>query len=173
LVTIVFAREPTSPGQPGKHAPTATNAEATFNTGSNTLSWTWQLAGDYNQNGEVAVDDLIPLAMYFGESAPFTPIEEVVNGDGNDLIELADINPINANLLSAVDSWAIYSGSALEYPNFGDLVGTLGFGSFLGDPAAERISFETLIGDPQPDAFYWLRPVYQGLQGTESNATGG
>ena len=45
----------------------------TFDPGGSTLNWGYYSTGDYDQNGEVNVSDLTPLAIYYGQTGPFDP----------------------------------------------------------------------------------------------------
>ena len=59
------------------------------------LKWGYYSNGDYDQNSEVNVADLTPLAIHFMESAlPFkfqpNTIQAVIDGDDNGEINLAD-----------------------------------------------------------------------------------
>ena len=72
------------------------NGDDTF-----TLSWHYRNLGDYDQDGVVSIEDIIPLAVHFGESydlADRNCLLAVIDGSGNGVIDIADITPIAINL---------------------------------------------------------------------------
>ena len=69
------------------------------------LSWHYKNLGDYDQNGIVAVEDIIPLAQHFGEDA--TPENEWIDGDFDGRVHISDITPIAINLTVNVDHYDI------------------------------------------------------------------
>ncbi|MEP0813385.1 MAG: PKD domain-containing protein [bacterium] len=82
--------------------------------GTYSLAWTYRNKGDYDQNGEVGVSDITPIALNFLESAsdegPQDP-DMVVDGDGNGEIGVSDITPIAINYLITVAKYKV-EGSA-------------------------------------------------------------
>lgn len=69
--------------------------------GAYTLSWHYLNAGDYDQNGRVAIADITPLAQHFGETYdPETEpnsLQAVIDGSGNGVVNIADVTPIAVN----------------------------------------------------------------------------
>ncbi len=106
----------------------------------------YQMPGDYDQNSQVILSDLTPLAVHFGKKAPFEigSVETVVDGDNNGEINIADISVIGANFqnsftaVSAVygDQTAFDSGNGVEIQQFT-------FGDAQGVSSADRLWFST------------------------------
>ncbi|MCB1217897.1 hypothetical protein KDL44_10915, partial [bacterium] len=99
------------------------------------LNWTAVNLGDYDHNGEVNVADLIPLALYFGESmdgseawSRFNP-RYWVDGDGNGELNLADITTIARNFGNTIDHFRLYAdGDLLQQIPFSEGVREQGSG---------------------------------------------
>lgn len=151
-------------------------AETSYDAGSTTVSWYFWNTGDYDQNGEVNVSDLTPIALHFGQSGPFMDdsVESVIDGDGNGEINLADITPIVLHYLRTVDSYSVYSSdSEDEIPTSPDgpigagarSLGNVDLANAIGNPATERLRFEFNVAAPVPDEFYWVRPIHGSDEG--------
>ena len=76
------------------------------------LDWSYMNIGDYDQNGEVNVADITPLALYFGATAAEADWEQaqMADGDGNGEVNLSDITPIVLHFLTQVSAYKIYGG---------------------------------------------------------------
>jgi hypothetical protein len=96
--------------------------ELSYNPVTQRLHWFYNLAGDYDQNGEVNSSDLVALARQYGEESPpspggallgfpFTSIEAVADGDGNGAVGLSDLTVIGRYLGARVGAYELY-GSA-------------------------------------------------------------
>ena len=98
------------------------------------LKWTERLIGDYDQNGEVNISDLSPLALYWGpdlhtvaydapalhggfEGWPNGEPEDAgalnwrkarIDGDGNGEINISDISPIAQHWKQNIGGYSIY-----------------------------------------------------------------
>jgi|GEM_PF-2140674 len=57
------------------------------------LTWHYKNVGDYEQDGAVFVEDITPIAMYYGQEGT-PPAAIVADGDHNGKVEIADITPI-------------------------------------------------------------------------------
>jgi len=78
-----------------------------------TLSWTEKNIGDYDNNGEVGVPDITPIAQHYlhekdGDGVWPDPYDELIDGDNSGDIGIADITPIAVNYLNAVVGYNIY-----------------------------------------------------------------
>jgi hypothetical protein len=81
--------------------------------GQATLTWTEVLGGDYNNDGEVSIADLGPLALYFGlytNSGPDDPHKLVDSGDGNPRIDIDDLQPIAGNYMAHLQGYQVWRG---------------------------------------------------------------
>ena len=155
-------------------APAADASQTTlrFEPAAQELHWSFFSQGDYDQNGEVNISDITPIAQNFGKSAgggsfAVEAIESVIDGDGNGEINIADLTPIGINFGRRVGSYNIYkSASSGDYPPANTaangagatLVGTVDLTSAVGDSSLERLSFEFALGQPDASTFYWVRP---------------
>ena len=151
-------------------APVANSAAAqlSFDDGTTELNWGLVNPGDYDQNGEVNISDITPLAVHLGKSGPFDygSIEAVVDGDGNGEINIADITPIGASFGSRVHSYFVFTSDDLnqlplanEMPSLIAPLMDLPLSAALGNRAAERLHFSYTAGDTKESQFFWVRPV--------------
>ncbi|MEP0813581.1 MAG: PKD domain-containing protein [bacterium] len=86
------------------------NGDGTFN-----LTWSYRNTGDYDQNGEVGVADITPIALHFGhvETISWNDSQDpVIDGDGNGEIGVSDITPIAINFLVECFDYAIQTSSS-------------------------------------------------------------
>jgi hypothetical protein len=81
---------------PSVAADATTDLTATAGAGGSVdLQWTEKNIADYNLDGEVGISDLIPLALRYGRTAPFTdPLDAVCDGNGDGEIGIADLAPM-------------------------------------------------------------------------------
>jgi outer membrane protein assembly factor BamB len=77
-----------------------------------TLTWTEVLPGDYNNDGEVYITDLIPVALYYGQSADSgaDDAHKLVNGDADPTINEGDLAAIAANYASHLQGYQVWRG---------------------------------------------------------------
>jgi hypothetical protein len=105
LATVYFRRAVCYARTPGSVPNNAQNAVDDLKiidqaAGSVTLAWTERNIGDYDNNGEVSISDLTPIAILYGQvvATAADPIwADLVDGDGNGEINSADITPIGLN----------------------------------------------------------------------------
>ncbi|MEZ5336917.1 MAG: hypothetical protein R3F46_01525 [bacterium] len=110
------------------------------------LSFDLDFTGDYDQNGEVNISDLVQLGRNFQKSGPFPAdsVESVVDGDGNSEINLADITPIGVHFGKRLSGWRIQGGKRADWaqPGAGTELAEIPFSALTGSPEAERLHFE-------------------------------
>ena len=88
-----------------------------------TLSWTERNVGDYDNNGEVGVPDITPIAMHYlhvkdlGGNWP-DAADAIIDGDGNGEIGIADITPIATNYLNFISGYNVYRVVDTGAPDF-------------------------------------------------------
>jgi outer membrane protein assembly factor BamB len=78
--------------------------------GTYTLSWHYRNLGDYDQNGTVAVEDIIPLAQHFGEtwvSGEENTLAAIIDGSVNGRVGIEDITPLAANMGVEVTGYSL------------------------------------------------------------------
>jgi len=83
------------------------NMDGTF-----TLTWHYKNAGDYDQDGEVGISDITPLAQHFGEST--VPENEWIDGDLDGRVHISDITPIAMNYAVEVAEYIIEGAVSAE-----------------------------------------------------------
>ena len=169
---------------------TGATARLSFNAGEGVLTWGYACAGDYNQDGEIGIGDLTPLGLHFGELSPdgvgqpfpWDSIGAVVDGDGNGQIGITDVTPIGANFGRRIQGYHVYrSFDSADYPATPDAgngpgaktLGTVMLTQATGAAAAGRKQFSLPLTDPQPGAYYWVRPYDGEVVGTPSNLVAG
>jgi hypothetical protein len=149
----------------------AARLQLQYEVDSATFIWRYVNPGDYDQNGEVNISDLTPLAVHLNKAVPDGPrggdsIEAVVDGDGNGFVTIADITPLGASLGRRITQFNLYAsadltaypdsnGAASEIPAFDSVL----MSAALGQSNVERLHFAypgvTLLADN----YYWLRPA--------------
>ena len=121
LATVRFDNKPFEASRSVSGAPTGTpnivdDLIATPNGTSNaTLRWTEKNTGDYDNNSEVGITDLSPLATMIFQSVDETadPIwASMLDGDKNGEINTADIVPIASNFGTSLTGYQIYTDSS-------------------------------------------------------------
>jgi hypothetical protein len=160
------------PGRQTLAAPVTDSATARllFDLDTSTFEWRYQNPGDYNQDGEVNISDLTPLAVHLGSAVPTTPggensIQAVVDGDGNGQVTIADITPLGAALGRRITEFRLYFGSSpAAYPVHNDdppaipHFASVAVADFQGSRSTERVYF-TYPFVPLTDGLYWTRPA--------------
>jgi len=144
---------------------------------SGSLKWYCFNQGDYDQNGEVNLADLTPIAANFHATGfDFKMSVSCVDGDDNGEVNLGDIQPIAANFQNSLDGYHVYrSVNYSDYP--ATSTGPNGPGAFLINDvpfssiplvAGKRKSFSVAIAPPGPNDRFWVRPYDANGEGIAS-----
>ena len=144
---------------------------------SGSLKWYCFDQGDYDQNGEVNLADLTPIAANFHATGfDFKMSVSCVDGDDNGEVNLGDIQPIAANFQNSLDGYHVYrSVNYSDYP--ATSTGPNGPGAFLINDvpfssiplvAGNRKSFSVAIAPPGPNDRFWVRPYDANGEGVAS-----
>jgi hypothetical protein len=186
LARVEFERRPFSGTRIISAAPIlkGSRTRVDYNLKLNILRWRYANQGDYDQNSEVNVSDLTPLAVRFGHAASGTPqfpsdsIDFVVDGDANGIINVSDLTAIGANFRRRVTKYNIYQGAESDIPKGNaDLstippIGSLDFTARTGDPGKVPLQFVFSPPNLDPNAIYWVRPADGNAEGTPSAPDG-
>ncbi len=179
LATVRLRKTPFATERTAAAAPSSNDAAflMTYDSGTQTFSWPYKSPGDYNQDGRVAVSDLTPIGLHFGESVPldFYSIQAVVDGNIDGQVALSDLTPIGLNFGAQVNHFKIYSsldGSGFPASNTAPstlaAIDSVPFSSAVGDPANRRLEFSYTLAGPVASSF-WVRPAdTNGVEGTSS-----
>ncbi len=129
-----------------------------WNNASQTVSWYYNNPADYDQNGEVNVADLTPLAQNFLSAQPggfdVETAQSVVDGDGNGLINLADITPIGVNFGNGGSGgYAIFEKIGAGTTQLGNVL----LNEAVGDRSQDRLAFSYSPAAPLPGNGYFVR----------------
>jgi len=84
----------------------AVNPDATVS-----LSWTEMHPGDYDNNGTVAIADITPIAIMYGQDMDTSDDPgrvDLVDGDRNERVEIADITPLAVFYGTEVTGYNVY-----------------------------------------------------------------
>ncbi len=140
-----------------------------FQPESDNLAWSYRNTGDYNQDGEVSIPDITPIAQYYQEiveiSNPNYNQVEVIDGDLTGEVGISDITPIAINYLNDISRYKILcqpddSGGPQEW-FIQQIV------SSSPENGRRRYSFEVAV---KPDGNYSVFPVdSNGIAGSQSN----
>ena len=138
LATLWLAPGPAKAGSTATPANLPVPEEVVYDPTNQQVTWAYDLAGDYDQDGEVTVADIVPLAKYFKQSSPpddpgllgfeYQTIQSVVDGDRNGEIGLSDLTVIGKNMGAGVDGYELYGSADFtqDYPGFPPSDGTAG-----------------------------------------------
>jgi PKD repeat protein len=142
------------------------------------LRWGYASVGDYDQNLETNVADLTPIATRLQRVGPFAyfSADAVVDGDANGEINIADITPIGINFQNRVMAYNVYKTlDQGDYPAANEAASSIEpFGQVLftesqGERVIDRLRFTFDVTGADPDAYYWVRPTDNFVEGTPSN----
>jgi hypothetical protein len=100
------ASTPPDPAKPGN----AMNDLTLALSGSDwQLTWSYRSIGDYDQDGNVGVSDVTPLAMHYNHvvTDATDPLDPIIDGDGNGVIGVSDITPLAQNFGCRVAGYAV------------------------------------------------------------------
>ena len=99
------------------------------------LEWTYVNVGDYDQNGEANLADLVPVGLHFGKNSsdPDWDTARLADGDGNGEVNIADITPLGNNFLAQIAEYAVYGGYTADGP--WEELATLELAAGSADPA--------------------------------------
>jgi outer membrane protein assembly factor BamB len=149
-----------------------------------TLTWTEALAGDCNNDGEVGIADLQPIAAHYGESSsgPGSPAY-LADADESGEVGITDLQPIAADYSMHIEGYQVWRGhfngastdwEATFRPNVGNPTNT----SFSSDrpsppPVSTRPTY-TYLDDisglaDKTNVRYKVTAYGDGAAGAESN----
>jgi hypothetical protein len=79
-----------------------------------TLVWPFTQSGDYDQNGEVGVQDITPIAQYWEQTitGSLWSAARLADGNGDGEVSIADITDIAQNFQSRLDGYVVYCDGA-------------------------------------------------------------
>lgn len=135
------------------------------------LNMQYDLPGDYDQNGEVGITDLVPLSRHFRQLVPDEAaggVLAVVDGNGDKEVNLADLTVIGKNLRRRAEyrvyrtreyselPWDFAGLNNHQWPLLPLQLPLLASGDWTelqGDPAAERLWVDLDLDD-EPGYFY-------------------
>jgi len=141
--------------------------------GTYTLSWHYRNLGDYDQDGQVGIEDITPIAQHFGETydpeAEPNCIQAVIDGSGNNKVDIADVTPIAQCFKVDCAGYRIEGADSEDGPfnlvqevaqNAGTGDGRLEYGNVVQSPAAlwHRVLPYDAEGNPGEPSNAVLRP---------------
>lgn len=147
----------------------ASKALLAWDAASATLSWGYTVSGDYNQDGTVAIIDLTPLGMHYGEHGPFpgTAVQSVIDGNGDQVLNTGDLTAIGVNYgRNAAAGYAVFeSTDTAQYPAGNTeppllpVLATVPLAAATGNLTLDRLQFTYHVTAPVAQAYYFVRPV--------------
>ena len=186
VATVHFAPGAATPSRGISDVPDRDGSKAVLSIdGAGLLSWKYASIGDYDQNREVNVADLSPIAREIGEATgggkfDYSLAVSVVDGDENGEVNIADISSIAGNIGNTVAEYAVYrSQSTADYPASNTeapklaAIASVPFDNGVGVATQVRLSFTfdaSAVGGDDPANIFWVRPVdNEGNNGSPSN----
>ncbi|MCC7477523.1 hypothetical protein IT575_03605 [bacterium] len=188
LATIFFERRPFSAARGVSAVPTSDAARSGLTyIGTDNFLWNLYNPGDYDQNGVVAVQDLTPIGINFGDSVPagggpdgrdFKSVLDVIDGSDDGVINVQDLTAIGVNFGNKIVSFTLFqSASAADYPasnsgpNGGGASAAAGISLTFSstDISQFRREYNYLHPAALAGPFFWVRPEDgEGNYGTPS-----
>lgn len=170
LPVVCQAQDPGDAGDRGS-AESGYMFDAELNRVAGTVTWSQDLPGDYDQNGEVNLADISALILHFGEYSsrpwPFETIQSVLDGDHNGEINLADITTIVLNFGVTIESFELFQVDSPANHDLakGDGIMDVPYSSSPGNPLDKRRVFEVQV-PIGPSPFFYIAAANQaGLVG--------
>jgi hypothetical protein len=163
--TRIVSTPPTGEANRVNDLAIADNGDGTYS-----LTWHYRNLGDYNQDGVVGVADITPLAVHYGETwttGQENSIAAVVDGSGNNKVDIADVTPIAMNFACSVDHYTIEASDAVD----SDFT-LISESSLSATDNSSRLNFNYSIGEPPTFAYWRIAPVDESDgQGDYSNVS--
>ncbi len=138
--------------------------------GTITLRWTYKNPGDYTQDGIVNVQEISALAEHFNEAITDSgwehPVDAVIDGDGNGVINIADVTPVAQNFWNQIVGYKVLA-SGEETGEYTE-VRTV---EVVKPPVGELLRFEELFTSEdlqEPYLFFKVAPFNQDGDGIPS-----
>ncbi len=188
LASLHFERRPFEAARAVSAPPTTDAARTALSyIGIDNFLWNLYNPGDYDQNGVVAVQDLTPIGINFGDSVPagggpdgrdFKSALDVIDGSDDGVINVQDLTAIGVNFGNKIVSYTLYeSASAADYPSSNS--GPSGAGAtavaFISltfsttDTSQFRREYNYVHPSTLTGPFFWVRPDDgNGILGTPS-----
>lgn len=166
---------------PGKAVPVSDDdrALASWNGGTNMLSWYYNHLGDYSLNGFIDTSEVTIIGMHLGEVNTGDPnsIAYIIDNNGSGDVDQGDLDTVLENWGTIIYGYNVYvSNSANDYPSANDA------GSVLEQVAAVdyinagfrfsevRPLLSIALAEVTPGMYLWVRPYDSyGYEGTPSN----
>ncbi len=133
---------------------------------SATATWTYRNQGDYNADGQVSVNDLAPIGIFFQSRSTDANWATAQSADGNadGLVSVNDLTPIGLNFQNSVDSYMIQISQTPEAESSWTPAGFALLSdstqAAAGAPRTFSVSIPAALG-----FFYRVVPMYQGASG--------
>jgi hypothetical protein len=153
-------RAEAGPGAKVTSAPplTPVNDLAFDATNFQTLTWTYCVNGDYDQNGEVGVSDITPVGLHFGKTTASADWEtaRVADGDGNGEVNASDLTRIGLNFGATVSDFMVLASPSEGGPFVGGAGTIVAFDSAPKPGGGGPRAFEFELTSPVPDNWYCI-----------------
>jgi len=135
-----------------------------------TCRWTYRNQGDYNNDSQVALSDLMPLGAHFGRQSgdPDWVAARTADGDGNGQVLLTDVTPIGQNFLSTVDGYSLEVSNTPDPQGTWEDVAEVPFSASVVPPVGGPRQFNYELDSPEVGRHYRVVPY----DGTEEGAAG-
>ncbi|MEP0813709.1 MAG: hypothetical protein HRF49_03465 [bacterium] len=179
IVRIHFARE-SCVRRRASQAPLGpenkVNLAAVVVDGQATLSWTEKNCGDYDNNGEVGVSDITPIAINYGVASG--QILSLVDGDKNGEIGVSDITPIATHYQNAIAGYRVNvkrgaSFVAIPNPVNPGSQWTVDRPTIVPNDRPVTYTFNYTLEPTDEESFNTMPICPNGTVGVASNTTGG
>ena len=160
LARIEFRDGPRQPSRAASQLPSEAVDDLRFSVANpETLRWTYKSPGDYDQNSEVGIADIVPISIHYlkNTSAPDWNEAQVVDGDNNGEVNAGDMVIIAQNYLNRVAGYQV-QGGANETGPFNDTA-LVEFSAAAGPDGGGYLEFSHELATAVQDAWYVVLAV--------------
>ncbi len=173
LARVQFEARPFSAARRSSVAPSVAVDDLRFDTtDTDTLLWTYKSPGDYDQNREVNISDIVPVGLYFGATSADGNwnAARVADGDSNGEVNVSDLTPIGLHYLKTVDGYVVKAGASQSGP-FSLVTGEdIAFEAITIPPGGGFGTYSHQLTSPVTDQWYAVAAQHGGVESVLSNA---
>ncbi|MEP0815461.1 MAG: hypothetical protein HRF49_12480 [bacterium] len=175
LARIFFKNKPFSGNRRTSKAPSETDNRVLLLADDEvTARFTERNRGDCDNNGEVGIADITPIALNFNESSGESTAAQNADSDGNGEVGIADITPIALAFLNQISGYRVFRLESATAPSAANFVGLAPW-QILPRPTGltgqnPRPSYTFSDPTAAPGVYYAVAPFdSEGNQGVLSN----
>jgi len=151
-----------------------TDLDGATNAGAVDLTWSYKLAGDYDQNSEVNIGDISAMGPRLNHSTSDGADDEadkVVDGDANGEVNISDLSILGANFLTGISGYNVYGADSDDLSSAtSTLLGNVPFADHTKPVARLQFAYHVTDAQAVNNGFFYVRAVLNdSTEGDPSN----